>query len=79
MTGFESRPARPYGKPISSDQARKVLAAAEAEAKKVVAPLGVTISIHDSSCNLVLLERMDNTSLGTVAVAQDKASRPVCN
>lgn len=63
----------PYGAPLTIEQARRVLAAAEAEAKKVVAPLGVTIAIHDSSCQLSLLERMDNTSLGTVPVAQDKA------
>ena len=63
----------PYGAPITLEQAKKVLAAAEAEARKVVAPLGVTIAIHDSGCNLVLLQRMDSTNLGTVPIAQDKS------
>lgn len=63
----------PYGAPLTLDQARKVIAAAEAEAKKVVAPLGVSIAVHDSGCNLVALERLDGTSLGTMPVAQDKA------
>jgi len=68
----------PYGKPLGLELARKVAAAAEAEARKVVAPAGVTIAVYDSTCNLVLLDRMDNTSLGTVPVAQDKAST-ACN
>lgn len=63
----------PYGAPLTLEQARKVLAAAEAEARKVVAPQGVTIAIHDSGCNLLLLQRMDNTNLGTTLVAQDKS------
>jgi glc operon protein GlcG len=63
----------PYGAPLTLEQARKVLAAAEAEARKVIAPQGVTIAIHDAGCNLLLLERMDNTNLGTTLVAQDKS------
>lgn len=63
----------PYGAPITLEQAQKVLAAAQAEAKKLTAPLGVTIAIHDSGCSLVLLSRMDNTNLGTVPIAQDKS------
>lgn len=63
----------PYGEPISLDQARRVVHAAEHEAKKIVQPLGVTIAVVDSTCTPVLVTRMDNTSLGTVAVAQDKA------
>jgi len=39
----------PYGAPITLEQAKKVLAAAEAEARKVVLPLGVAIAIHDSA------------------------------
>jgi uncharacterized protein GlcG (DUF336 family) len=68
----------PYGKPITLEQARKVLAAAEAEAKKVVAPIGVSIAVIDSGCHVVVLQRMDNTSLGTPPIAQDKAAT-ACN
>ena len=63
----------PYGAPITLEQAKKVLAAAETEARKVVLPLGVTIAIHDSGCNLLLLQRMDSTNIGTVPIAQDKS------
>jgi glc operon protein GlcG len=63
----------PYGDPISLDHAQKIAQAAENEAKRLTQPLGVTIAIHDSGCNLVLLHRMDNTNLGTTNVAQDKS------
>ncbi|MDR3384538.1 GlcG/HbpS family heme-binding protein [Cupriavidus basilensis] len=67
----------PYGPPLTLEQAHKVAAVAQARAREIAAPLGVSIAIHDSGCNLVLLERMDNTNLGTVGIAQDK-SRSAC-
>ena len=73
LPGVAHAQRAPYGAPITLEQAKKVLAAAEAEAKKVVAPVGVTIAVHDSGCNVVLVQRMDNTSLATVQVAQDKS------
>ena len=63
----------PYGEPLSLDQAQKIAHTAEQEARRITQPLGVTIAVHDSGCNLVLLHRMDNTNLGTVQVAQDKS------
>jgi uncharacterized protein GlcG (DUF336 family) len=75
-TAFAQR--APYGTPVTLEQAQKVMAAAHAEARKIMGPVGVTIAVHDSACQLVALERMDNTSLGTTQVAQDKSST-ACN
>jgi uncharacterized protein GlcG (DUF336 family) len=61
----------PYGSPISLEQARKYIAAAEAEAKKQKWP--VAIAIVDSGGHLVAFERMDNTQLGSIEVALEKA------
>lgn len=61
----------PYGPPITLEQAKKALAGAEAEARKN--NWNVVIAILDSGGNLVLLERMDNTQIGGVEVAQQKA------
>ena len=61
----------PYGPPITLDQARKVLAAAEQEAKKNGWP--VAIAVLDSGCNLVALEKLDNTNHVSTQIAQDKA------
>jgi glc operon protein GlcG len=63
----------PYGAPLTLEQAKRVAAVAEQEARRVSQPLGVTIAIHDAGCNLLLLQRMDNTNLGTVNIAQDKS------
>jgi len=60
----------PYG-PITLVQAKKVVAAAEAEAVKNRWP--VVISVVDSGGHLVLLERLDDTQIGSVEVAQGKA------
>jgi uncharacterized protein GlcG (DUF336 family) len=64
-------PPPPYGEAISLEQAKKVLAAAEAEAKKNNWP--VAISIVDGSGFLVAFERLDNTQLGSVEVSLEKA------
>jgi glc operon protein GlcG len=63
--------APPYGEAISLEQAKKVLAAAEAEAKKNNWP--VAISIVDGSGFLVAFQRLDNTQLGSVEVSLEKA------
>jgi uncharacterized protein GlcG (DUF336 family) len=60
-----------YGAPISLDTAKKVMAAAEAEAKKNNWP--VVISIIDSGGHLVALHRLDNTQLGSIEIATGKA------
>jgi glc operon protein GlcG len=61
----------PYGAPIPLADAKKVLAAAQAEAKKN--NWNVAIAIVDTGGHLVAFERMDSTQFGSVQVAQDKA------
>jgi uncharacterized protein GlcG (DUF336 family) len=64
----------PYG-PLSLDQAKKAMAAAEAEARKNNWP--VTIAIVDSGGNLVMMQRLDNTQFGSNEVARQKAHTAV--
>jgi uncharacterized protein GlcG (DUF336 family) len=61
----------PYGEAISLDNARKVIAAAEAEAKKNSWP--VAIAIVDGGGHLVAFARLENTQYGSVEVALEKA------
>ena len=61
----------PFGTPIGNDTAKKMTAAAMAEAKKNGWP--VCIAIVDYHGDLVYFERLDNTQLGSVSVAVDKA------
>ncbi len=61
----------PYGAPITLDLARKILAAAEAEAIALGWPM--VIAIVDTGSHLKLLQRMDNAQIGSVQVAQRKA------
>jgi len=60
-----------YGAPISIDNAKKVAAAAIAEAKKN--NWTMCIAIVDPGGNLVYLEKMDGTQTGSVSVSIDKA------
>lgn len=64
-------PSAPYGAPITLDQAKKVLAGAEAEARKN--NWNVVVAILDSGGHLVLLQRLDNTQFASIEVAQRKA------
>jgi len=64
-------PTTPYGAPISFDLAKKVMAAAEAEA--ATNNWGVAIAIVDSGANLVMLHRLDNAQLSSVRIAEEKA------
>ena len=73
LAGAVQAQRMPYGAPIALDDARRVVAAGQAEHKKINAPVGVAIAIVDSACNLVLLERMDNTNHGVPHIAEDKA------
>jgi glc operon protein GlcG len=68
-------PPPAYGTPISLEQAKKVMAGAEAEAKKNSWP--VVIAILDSGGQLVMLQRLDNTQWGSIEVAKDKARSAV--
>ncbi len=64
-------PTMPYGSPISFDAAKKVMAAAEAEAMKNNWPMAIVIL--DSTGHTVMLHKLDNTQYGSIRVAEDKA------
>jgi glc operon protein GlcG len=64
-------PPPPYGAAITLDQAKKVLAGAEAEAKKN--NWNVVISVVDPGGQLVTMSRLDNTQFGSIEVAREKA------
>ena len=65
-------PVIPYGTPIGLEAAKKVMAAAEAEAAKNNWPMAIVIV--DSTGHLVMLHRLDNTQYGSIPVAEDKAN-----
>ncbi|MEO7987319.1 MAG: heme-binding protein [Gemmatimonadales bacterium] len=60
-----------YGHPIALDAARRVMAAAEAEAERHDWPM--VIAIVDTGGHLVMLHRMEQAQLGSIAIAQAKA------
>ena len=70
-------PAPPpaYGMPIGLEQAKKIMAGAEAEAKKNNWP--VVIVVLDSGGQLVMLQRLDNAQWGSVEIAKEKARSAV--
>lgn len=61
-----------YGPGVNLDQARKVVAAAVAESRRLNLPMA--IAVVDTAGLLVAFEKMDNTQTASVAVAQDKAA-----
>ena len=65
----------PYGTPISLEQAKKVISAAEAEAQKNNWPMAIVVV--DTGGFVVAMHRLDNTQLGSIAVAEDKARTSV--
>lgn len=70
-TAQQNLQTMPFGNPVGIDMAKKMGAAAGAEARKNGWP--VCIAIVDYHGDLVYFERLDNTQLGSVAVALDKA------
>jgi glc operon protein GlcG len=68
-------PPAPYGMPITNEQAKKVMAGAEAEAKKNNWP--VAIVILDSGGQMVMMQRLDNTQWGSSDIAKEKARSAV--
>jgi glc operon protein GlcG len=60
-----------YGLPISIDNAKKAAAAALAEAR--ANNWAMAVAIVDTAGHLVYFEKMDDTQLGSVMVAQAKA------
>jgi len=61
----------PYGPPIGIESARKIMAAAEAEASKN--NWAVVIAIIDSGGHVVMLHRGDNVQLSSIDISQGKA------
>jgi glc operon protein GlcG len=70
MTVYAQEPM-PYGPALTLEQAKGIMAGAEAEAEKNNWP--VVIAIVDTGGNLVLLQRLDNAQFGSVEVARQKA------
>src|SRR5438093_4444476 len=64
-------PPPPYGPAITLEQAKKVMAGAEAEANKN--KWNVVIAVLDSGGNLVMVHRMDGAQWGSIEVAREKA------
>jgi glc operon protein GlcG len=64
-----------YGPAITLEQAKKVMAGAEAEARKNNWP--VVIAILDSGGHVVMLNRLDGAQWGSIDVAKDKARSAV--
>jgi uncharacterized protein GlcG (DUF336 family) len=61
----------PYGLPITLDQAKRAMAAAELEAAKN--SWQVAITILDSGGNLVMFHKVDNAQLSAVTTSEGKA------
>lgn len=76
MSDTSSRPAAgpklpPYGLAITNEQAKKVADAALAPAR--ANGWTVVVAIVDTGGFLVYLEKLDQTQVGSVAIAEDKA------
>ena len=61
----------PYGPPITLDQAKRAMAAAELEAAKN--SWQVAITILDSGGNLVMFHKLDNAQLSAATTSEGKA------
>ena len=75
VTAQAPAPPPAYGTAITLEQAKKVVAGAEAEAKKNNWP--VVIVVLDSGGQLVMLQRLDNAQWGSVEIAKEKARSAV--
>ncbi len=64
-------PTVPHGMPVTLEQARKVAAAAEAEARRN--GFAMAIAIAEPTGALVYFLKMDNTQYGSIKIAQAKA------
>lgn len=64
-----------YGPPISLTDAKRVIAAAEAEAS--ANQWAMVIAVADSTGHLVALHKMDLAQFGSIAIAQEKAQTAV--
>jgi len=68
-------PPSPYGPSITLEKARKAVEAAEAEAKKN--GWFMAIAVVSVGGHLVLFNKMDNTQVASIAIAQHKARTAV--
>jgi glc operon protein GlcG len=73
--GAQTPAPTPYGPPINLEQAKKVVAGAEAEAKKNGWP--VAIVVLDPGGQMVMMQRLDNTQWGSIDIAKEKARSAV--
>ena len=71
FTGAALAQVPQYGSNVSLEQARKAIAAAEAEAKKIGVPMA--IAVVDTAGQLVAFARMENTQTASTQIAQEKA------
>ncbi len=71
LTGAAHAQVPQYGANVSHEQARKAIAGAVAESRKLNLPMAITVV--DNAGQLVAFERMDNTQTGSIGVSQDKA------
>ena len=71
----QTAPAPAYGTPVGIDMAKKVAAAAVAEARKN--NFMMAIAVVDTAGNLVYFEKMDGTQTGSVNVSIEKARSAV--
>lgn len=60
-----------YGTPITIDQAKKIAAGAVAECQSN--KWNVAVAVADTHGSLVYFERMENTQIGSIRIAMDKA------
>ena len=67
----------PYGPPITLDQAKRAMAAAELEAMKN--SWQVAITILDSGGNLVMFHKIDNTQLSAVDGVRGQGAHRAAN
>ena len=70
--GTAQAPPPPYGPPITLEQAKRVMAAAELEAAKN--SWQVAIAILDSGGNMVMCHQFDNTQLASIGASEGKAN-----
>lgn len=64
-----------YGPPLSLAEAQRIAEAARAHAESKGWPMA--IAVVDAAGHLVVFQRMDETQLGSIAVAQQKAETAV--
>lgn len=72
LTSFAAHAQLATKKALTLEAAKKIVAAAEEEAKKN--SWTMVICVVDDGGHILLLEKMDGTQLGSVQVAQDKAT-----